>query len=228
MFRKVFLTALILFTAALVFGGAGTQSSPAPASGGPVPLLWMPSVLNGSTIYPADDCLVAQTLNEKFNVKITVQQADAQQVNTMALMYATGTIPDVNPVFPGNFPGFYEQGLYREIPMNLLRQYAPTLYAYSSNIVDYNSLPVMVNGKLYGIPHTSGELVNLSIIRTDWLEKVGKKKPTTLAEFEDVAEAFKNRDPDGNGINDTYLLSWATGWGSNFNWIRAAYGIQTD
>ena len=46
-------------------------------------------------------------------------------------------------------------------------------------------------------------------VRADWLEKLGLDVPETLDEFYEVLKAFKERDPDGNGIDDTYGLSTA-------------------
>ncbi|MEG1442202.1 MAG: extracellular solute-binding protein [Oscillospiraceae bacterium] len=39
-------------------------------------------------------------------------------------------------------------------------------------------------------------------IRQDWLDKVGKKVPTTIDEWHDVLVAFKTQDPNGNGKAD--------------------------
>lgn len=198
------------------------------AAAEPTPLLWVPTVLNGSTIYPEDDCFVAQQINEAFDVKITVQKTASQTASEMALMYASGTIPDVNPIFPANFAQYFDQGLFRDIPMDMLKEYAPTYYAFSSNLVDYDKMAVMRDGKLYGLPHTSDPPQNVSAIRTDWLEAVGLDMPTTLEEFEEVARAFAMDDPDGNGVADTYLLSWGSEMVSNLQWIRAAFGLETD
>lgn len=194
----------------------------------PTPLLWVPTVLNGSTIYPEDDCFVAQEINEQFDVKITVQKTSSQTASEMALMYASGTIPDVNPIFPANFAQYYDQGLFRDIPLDMLQEYAPTYYAFSSALVDYDRMAVTREGKLYGLPHTTDPPQSLSVIRTDWLQAVGLEMPATLEEFEEVARAFATEDPDGNGANDTYLLSWGPEWASNFQWISAAFGLETD
>jgi len=60
-----------------------------------------------------------------------------------------------------------------------------------------------VDGKVYGIPMPiqPGDWNNY--IRSDWLEKVGLDVPTTPEEMYEVLRAFKEDDPDGNGIDDT-------------------------
>ncbi len=61
------------------------------------------------------------------------------------------------------------------------------------------------DGKYYAIPFSRQTLITL--IRTDWLKKVGMSEPKTLAELEAVLDAFATKDPDGNGQNDTYGMS---------------------
>lgn len=62
-----------------------------------------------------------------------------------------------------------------------------------------------INGKLYGLPQTATDKeVDYVWIRTDWLQKLGLAKPTTMSELMAVALAFSKADFDGNGIADTY------------------------
>jgi putative aldouronate transport system substrate-binding protein len=63
-----------------------------------------------------------------------------------------------------------------------------------------------VDGKVYMVSRPS-PISNLgTIIREDWLNKVGMKMPETLDDLYAVLKAFKEKDPDGNGVNDTYGL----------------------
>lgn len=81
-----------------------------------------------------------------------------------------------------------------------------------------------VDGKTYGIPYSAQ--ANALLIRSDWLQKLGLKAPTTWDEMEQVAKAFTENDPDGNGKNDTYGLAvpgstkrgYASWYFSNFLW----------
>ncbi|REE92827.1 putative aldouronate transport system substrate-binding protein [Paenibacillus taihuensis] len=47
----------------------------------------------------------------------------------------------------------------------------------------------------------------MPIVRKDWLDKLNLKEPKTLDDYYNVLKAFKEKDPDGNGKNDTYGLS---------------------
>lgn len=54
-----------------------------------------------------------------------------------------------------------------------------------------------------------GEQLWTFLIRQDWLTALGLNMPTTASELIDVAKAFTNDDPDGNGEDDTYAFTSA-------------------
>lgn len=66
-----------------------------------------------------------------------------------------------------------------------------------------------IGGRLMAIPHTASSVDSIQIlyVRTDWLENLGLKVPTTMQELLKVAEAFTTQDPDRNGRNDTFGLA---------------------
>lgn len=57
------------------------------------------------------------------------------------------------------------------------------------------------DGNYYGVP-TSTQAFNL-YIRSDWRENLGYQAPTTWDELVELAGAFTNDDPDGNGEDGT-------------------------
>lgn len=61
-----------------------------------------------------------------------------------------------------------------------------------------------VNGNVYGIYRARDVIRNSIILRKDWLENLGLEVPTTTEELREVARAFTEDDPDGNGVDDTY------------------------
>ena len=58
-------------------------------------------------------------------------------------------------------------------------------------------------GKLYGVPFQKDLARNGVVLRKDWLDKLGLEVPKTTEELMEVAKAFTENDPDGNGKNDT-------------------------
>ncbi|GGD52226.1 extracellular solute-binding protein [Paenibacillus nasutitermitis] len=78
----------------------------------------------------------------------------------------------------------------------------PNLKKYDQQILDNLS----INGGYYVIPRPRPLVRPGTIIRKDWLENVGMSEPTTADEFYNLLKAFKDKDPDKNGVNDTYGL----------------------
>lgn len=60
-----------------------------------------------------------------------------------------------------------------------------------------------IAGKLYGVPIQKSLARNGVVIRKDWLDKLGLQIPKTTDELMEVAKAFTEKDPDGNGKKDT-------------------------
>jgi putative aldouronate transport system substrate-binding protein len=98
----------------------------------------------------------------------------------------------------------------------------------------YNNPTSLAMGQIDGKQMALVEVPNLPrreglVIRKDWLDKLNLKVPTTMEELFNVAKAFTEKDPDGNGKNDTYGLggffdgTW--GAGARFAFFFGAYGV---
>ena len=67
-------------------------------------------------------------------------------------------------------------------------------------------------------------------INHEWLKKLGLEKPKTVEEMRNVLYAFRDKDPDGNGKNDTYPVSGVFNDSEadmRWLWLRA-YGLLND
>ncbi|WP_251452150.1 extracellular solute-binding protein [Microbacterium sp. Marseille-Q6648] len=60
-----------------------------------------------------------------------------------------------------------------------------------------------VDGHLYGVPFQKPKARYGVLVRQDWLDNLGLEVPHTLDELAEVALAFTEDDPDGNGVDDT-------------------------
>lgn len=60
-----------------------------------------------------------------------------------------------------------------------------------------------VAGHIYGVPFQKPIARYGVLIRQDWLDNLGLEVPHTLDDLQKVAQAFTEKDPDGNGVNDT-------------------------
>lgn len=62
-------------------------------------------------------------------------------------------------------------------------------------------------------------------IRQDWLDEVGMDIPETMEEWYNVLLAFKNYDPNGNGLQDEEPVNMCS---SGWKYFLPAYGIDDD
>ncbi|MEC0240002.1 extracellular solute-binding protein [Paenibacillus dokdonensis] len=69
-------------------------------------------------------------------------------------------------------------------------------------------LALKSDGKMYEFGHINGLATNhVLYIREDWLKKLNLEVPKTTEDLYQVAKAFTEQDPDGNGKKDTYGYS---------------------
>ena len=57
--------------------------------------------------------------------------------------------------------------------------------------------------------------------RQDWLDNLEIEKPTTLDEYVAMMRAFKNDDPDQNGVDDTYAMTFRESLAYSQGFIRS-------
>lgn len=77
-------------------------------------------------------------------------------------------------------------------------------YPNLKKISEDRRVAASIEGKLYGVPFLKDFARGGLLIRKDWLDHLGLKTPTNLDELYEVAKAFTENDPDGNGKNDTF------------------------
>ncbi|MEW9551743.1 extracellular solute-binding protein [Nonomuraea sp. NPDC050783] len=90
------------------------------------------------------------------------------------------------------------------------------------------------DGKNYGIYRVRPLLRSAVVLRKDWLEKLDLKLPETTDDLYEIAKAFTEKDPDGNGKKDTYgmiLPKWpGTGFAASspYNAIDVWFGTPNN
>lgn len=169
------------------------------------------------------------------NLKFTMLPTGADGDNKLGSLAAANDLPDLFEIRNRNL--FYQlirQGQVAPVS-SLLPQMPQRTKARYGNAMR-NGL-VNENGQMYGLqePATLSRQYGI-MVRQDWLEKLNLKAPTTLDEFLNVARAFTERDPDGNGRKDTFgycgVIDFDTsgilpglGLGNHFQWVYGAYGV---
>ncbi|BCW46795.1 extracellular solute-binding protein [Arthrobacter sp. StoSoilB5] len=85
-----------------------------------------------------------------------------------------------------------------------------------------------INGKVYGVFRGRSPMRAAVMFRQDWLDKLGLQPPKTTEDLYNVAKAFTEQDPDGNGQNDTWGITipkWgAVGTNSPYDIIEEWFG----
>ncbi len=207
--KLALITALLLVAGSFAgCGGNSNQNSSETDSNGRIKIDWMSQ--NDSPV-DADSPVIAM-LEEKFNVDLNFIYLDRNQEDELLnIRIAGGEIPDVMRRSDTSYRNFINQGILSEIPEDLIKEIAPTVYECTTRYGGENLWDVAKeDGKLYGMPllNDNGRYHAVTIWRDDWLSNVGiDKVPETLEEAEEAFYKFVNEDPDGNGQKDTYALS---------------------
>ncbi|MBO7744881.1 hypothetical protein I8J29_11795 [Paenibacillus sp. MWE-103] len=122
---------------------------------------------------------------------------------------AAGQLPDVitNSIVndnPATYNQWVSQGLVHALPDDL------SSYPNLEKVAKAQDVQgVYRDGKLYAIPrmtypNTDMWAVDRAIyVRKDWMDKLGLQDPKSFADFDAMMKAFADKDPDGNGKNDT-------------------------
>lgn len=124
------------------------------------------------------------------------------------LMLASGDLPDI---VGGNslreqFMQYGMEGAF--IPLNdLIEKHAPNIKQFLEENPNAKSVITAADGNIYYIPYAADGVAGRGYwLRQDWMDKLGLKTPDTLNEFYEVLKAFRDQDPNGNGIKDEIPL----------------------
>ena len=90
------------------------------------------------------------------------------------------------------------------IPLNdLIDEHAPNLKKALEENSQLRKIATSTDGSIYVIPKLQTmDVAEADFIRVDWLEKLGLEKPNTIDELHTVLKAFRDQDPNGNGVKD--------------------------
>jgi putative aldouronate transport system substrate-binding protein len=175
-----------------------------PESKEPVPIRW---VRAGNEQDPTKDRILLE-LQKITNTKLDIVSIPWDQFpNKLNIMMATGEQIDIANCDPGKtLNSWAKDGLLLSYD-ELLKDGKHPLVASVINSELYKGFKI--DGKSYYkplplVPQQWGYL-----IRQDWLDNVGLSMPKNLDDLYNVMKAFKEKDPDKNGKNDTY------GWYGN-------------
>lgn len=120
-----------------------------------------------------------------------------------------------------NLPAFVDM-------TDLINEYAPNVVRMFEEVPDAKVSGTYGDG-IYSLPNIIGyrprTYCTLSINKV-WLDKLGLEVPTTLDEMEQVLIAFRDGDPNGNGIADEIGIDWpSVGYCHDVYEMTGAFGV---
>ncbi|AJK90141.1 MULTISPECIES: extracellular solute-binding protein [Lysinibacillus] len=149
------------------------------------------------------------------------------------LLLASGNYPEI--FFASAFSKtdlikYGQQGVF--LPLNeYIDQYAPNFKKLLEEYPSVEQGVTMADGNIYGFPTIydpkfSSLRVGAPWINQEWLDHLGLPSPESTDDLYKVLKAFKENDPNGNGLQDEQ--GWGTGYGVNqiINYLRGSFGLN--
>jgi putative aldouronate transport system substrate-binding protein len=171
---------------------------------------------NGVSDYEVNE--FTQWLEEKTNIDLVFDVAPMSQEESrqkLNLVLASGQLPDV--IINFGIPLDQQQVLADQgliIPLDdMIEKYGYEFKTVMNDIPQVKEVTSLADGKMYSLPEIN-ECYHCSLsqkawIYKPWLDKLGLEVPTTTDELYTVLKAFKEQDPNGNGIADEIPWSGA-------------------
>lgn len=147
------------------------------------------------------------------SLKGIIHQSNSNEEEAFNLMLSSGDLADII--------GYKDIAVIEQlgrdggvIPLNdLIDTHAPNIKAYMASHPQFAAASYSLDGNIYMIPKDQ-ELISAEYwwIRKDWLDKLGLEIPETVDDLYRVLTAFRNGDPNGNGLKDEVPLFDRAGW----------------
>jgi putative aldouronate transport system substrate-binding protein len=206
-YRQAAAGAMILLLAVL----GGCKKNQSSGDGGPVTLRVLQYELENQQMdFP--NLWFYQELEKKTGVHIEWETAKDADWNTrLNLTFASGDLPDI--ILTGSVD-IEEYGVTQGLLVELDDYIQPNMPNYYSRLYlnDADKAIPASNGKTYWIGGLIAQNVNHDgnhYINKAWLDKLGLPVPATIDELTNVLRAFRDRDPNGNGLKDEIPFSAA-------------------
>ncbi|MET3849103.1 extracellular solute-binding protein [Paenibacillus sp. OAE614] len=191
----------VLLIAALLVGCSGGGGGGGASGDGPLNVSIMTMYYTPEP--PGKDNVVVKEIEKRTNTKLNITWVSpnnyADKVN---VTLASGDIPDLmllDNAFTAQVRTMVAQGALWDLTP-YIKDY-PNLMKFPKETWTNTK---QADGKNYGIPRVRPvEGGGFVYLRKDWMDKLNLEVPKTIDEFYDVLKAFVEKDPDGNGKDDT-------------------------
>jgi putative aldouronate transport system substrate-binding protein len=154
---------------------------------------------------------IIQKLEKKTGIHIDWIRASNDWSTQKALVLASGDLPDV--FWAGLLNGndlTQSAEIFTQLD-DLIDRYAPNIKTIFADDPVMKKVAKHVDGKIWylpmKLPHYMG-IRDVWAINKAWLDKLNLKMPATTEDLYQVLKAFKEKDPNGNGIADEIPASF--------------------
>lgn len=151
-----------------------------------------------------DKMTIFQEAFRQTNIKLTgtASASNTEAEQEFNVMLTSSPLPDIVVNSKNNLNKNGTEGAF--IPLeDLVKEYAPNIQKVFDEHPEYVAGSVASDGHLYYIPSLFEGKPSMGFyIRQDWLDKLGLETPKTLEEYYNTLKAFREQDPNGNGIKD--------------------------
>lgn len=159
---------------------------------------------------------------EKSGVKVEweiVPTSDAQNMKLLSL--STGDYPDVYAVSMSREDQMKYAGSVLVPLKALIDEHSIWFKEVFEDVKYVKEMVTSFDGDIYCYPTTTYDESHLLTknrfwINTSWLTELGLNEPATTDDFYEVLKAFKNGDPNGNGLNDEIPLILTSPYTSSY------------
>lgn len=212
-------TAAATTAAEATTAAAAADANVYPLTGNRKVTYWV-NVTAPNTATNNDDIPVWQELQKRTGVDIEfIHPVSGQEKEQFNLMLASGDYPDIIESKTMETGTLFDKGVIADLT-DVMPKYSPNYYGYLQANPDIMRQVQSDDGKMmiYPLlrPNPISQNTTGPIIRKDWLEKVGLETPETIAEWETMLTAFKEKlnveIPFGTRTSTTSTNMIASAW----------------
>ncbi len=176
---------------------------------------------------------VTKVIEERTDKEIEWHSVDNNE--QISLLFASGDYTDViisNILQDTDVSKYAANGVIVPLDEYINEEITPNLCAFFERVPTAKAVSTLPDGHIYTLPRYNGieadYVENYMFINKVWLDKLGLKVPETTNELYTVLKAFKERDPNGNGIDDEIPMTFKDGHAFSYpEALLSSWGVAT-
>lgn len=183
-----------------------------------------------------DEMATFQLLEKECDVDIKwVHPVAGQQNEQFGVIMASGSYPDLIyfanwELYKGGAVGAKNDGIIIDLAPYFTEEKTPNIVKAFEEHPEWRKIATNYDGSIPVLgTYKDSVAINGFVgptLRKDWLDKLGLEVPETMEDWTNVLRAFKNEDPNGNGIADEIPFT-SQGIRSAYHYFSAAYGASS-